>query len=116
VVKTSLFLRVQFQDGERLGPGKIQLLRAIDRTGSISEAARTLEMSYRRAWLLVDEMRRLFGRPVVTATPGGKRGGGAVLTPFGRDLVACYESLGRLAERASRRQIRRLEAWVDRLS
>ena len=95
----SVRLRVDFHAGVRIGPGKIDLLEAIDRTGSISAAGRALGMSYRRAWLLVDELGKLFSRPVVVASAGGAHGGGARLTDFGRALVAAYR---RIEARTSR--------------
>jgi molybdate transport system regulatory protein len=86
-------IRVLFGDNARLGPGKIDLLEAIGRTGSISAAGRELGMSYRRAWLLVDAVNGMFRTPVVTAAAGGAHGGGAQLTDFGRDLVAAYRRI-----------------------
>ena len=86
-------LRITLETGLRLGPGKIDLLEAIDASGSISAAGRSLGMSYRRAWRLVDETGRMFSRPVVVASAGGARGGGARLTEFGRALVAAYRRI-----------------------
>ena len=85
---TRLTLRVDFGPGRSIGPGKIRLLEAIDRTGSISQAGRSLGMSYRRAWLLIDDMNQCFRDAVVSARPGGSQGGGAVLTEFGAELAA----------------------------
>ena len=76
-----------------IGPGKVALLEAIARTGSISSAARSLGMSYRRAWLLVDETNRCLVQPAVTTAVGGKRGGGALLTPAGVELVQRYRTI-----------------------
>lgn len=73
-----------------LGPGKIELLEAIDRSGSISGAARAMGMSYRRAWLLADALNRMFGRAVVSTSPGGAGGGGAEVTAFGRTIATAY--------------------------
>jgi molybdate transport system regulatory protein len=87
---TKLTLRVDLGSGRALGPGKIRLLEAIEKTGSISQAGRKLGMSYRRAWLLVDDMNRCFREPVVTAQPGGSQGGGAALTVFGQK---CHQYL-----------------------
>ena len=72
-----LTVRVDFGADRALGPGKIRLLEAIGKTGSISRAGRALGMSYRRAWLLVDDMNRSFRAPVVATQPGGVQGGGA---------------------------------------
>lgn len=83
-------LRIVFGNAARLGPGKIDLLEAIGRTGSISAGGRELGMSYRRAWVLVDAVNKMFRQPLVTATTGGAQGGGAQLTPFGRAVVAAY--------------------------
>jgi molybdate transport system regulatory protein len=85
-------LRLDF-GGTRLGPGKIDLLEAVGRTGSISAAGRAMGMSYRRAWLLVDAVNQMFDEPVVTAAAGGPHGGGAVLTPFGARLVRAFRAL-----------------------
>lgn len=73
-----------------LGPGKADLLRLIDHSGSISAAARAMGMSYKRAWQLVDEMNRHFSQPVVGANPGGVKGGGAHLTVFGQEVLDRY--------------------------
>lgn len=92
-MEPSLRLRIRFGERGIIGPGKIELLRAIDRTGSISAAARDFSMSYRRAWLLVDAMNTLIGSPVVETTAGGERGGGAHLTEVGRAVVCHYDAL-----------------------
>jgi molybdate transport system regulatory protein len=76
-----------------IGPGKADLLEAIDRCGSISGAARELGMSYRRAWQLADVMNRSFRERLVEAGTGGARGGGARLTPFGRDVLRRYRAM-----------------------
>lgn len=83
-------LRITVKPGMVLGPGKIELLEAIDRSGSISAAARTMGMSYRRAWLLADALNRMFGRAVISALPGGPGGGGAEVTEFGRTIATAY--------------------------
>ena len=90
---TKLTLRVDLGSGRALGPGKIRLLEAIEKTGSISQAGRKLGMSYRRAWLLVDDMNNCFREPVIDAQPGGAHGGGATLTSFGQKLVDRYRAI-----------------------
>ncbi|MDO9707119.1 winged helix-turn-helix domain-containing protein [Paracraurococcus lichenis] len=95
-----LSLRIDLPQG-RIGPGKIALLEAIDREGSISAAGRALGMSYKRAWDLVDALNTMLGTPVVQASLGGYRGGGAVLTDEGRALVADYRAIERAAQRAA---------------
>ena len=99
---TRLTLRVDFGPGRSVGPGKIRLLEAIDRTGSISQAGRSLGMSYRRAWLLIDDMNQCFRDTVVNARPGGSQGGGAVLTEFGAELVRDYRAIEAAAAVAAR--------------
>ena len=76
-----------------LGPGKIDLLEAIDRTGSISAGARALGLSYRRAWDLVKTMNQCFKQPLVERVKGGKGGGGALLTAAGRDMLHLYRTM-----------------------
>lgn len=104
-----LTVRVDFGSDRALGPGKIRLLEAIANTGSISQAGRALDMSYRRAWLLVDDMNRCFRAPVVATQPGGAQGGGASLTPFGRELIEKYRMIEQQATAASRSQLHDLE-------
>lgn len=91
-MNTRLVLRIEAPGG-RIGPGKIALLEAIGREGSISAAARALGMSYRRAWELVESLNALMAAPVVAAAPGGARGGGAALTASGQALVAEYRAI-----------------------
>lgn len=81
-----------------IGPGKVALLEAIARTGSITSAAKELGMSYRRAWLLVDETNRCLIAPAVTTATGGNHGGGTSLTPVGEELVRRYRAAEREAE------------------
>jgi molybdate transport system regulatory protein len=78
-----------------IGPGKVALLEAIGQTGSITSSAKKLGMSYRRAWLLVDETNRCLVRPAVATATGGQRGGGTTLTPAGVELVRRYRALER---------------------
>jgi molybdate transport system regulatory protein len=104
-----LTVRVDFGSKRALGPGKIRLLEAIQKTGSISQAGRALDMSYRRAWLLVDDVNRCFRETVVTKKPGGAHGGGAELTAFGIKLIGQYRSIETRAAAAAKRQMRELE-------
>ena len=87
--------RIDFAENINLGPGKIALLEAVQATGSISDAARVLKMSYRRAWLLVSSLNAAFDQPVTIAATGGKGGGGAQVTAFGTALIAVYRALER---------------------
>lgn len=101
-------LRIKMGDGLILGPGKIDLLDAIVRTGSISAAAREMDMSYRRAWLLVDEMNQMFDAPLVAAAPGGVRGGGAEVTPLGEAVAAAYRRIVKRTQAAIGEELSRL--------
>lgn len=93
-------LRISRGDDIAIGPGKIALLEAIERTGSITAAARMLGMSYRRAWLLADTMNRCFTAPVVEAAAGGPGGGGTRLTALGREVVQSYRRIETTAQMA----------------
>jgi molybdate transport system regulatory protein len=86
-------LRLGFGGDQALGPGKIRLLETIAETGSISAAGRAMAMSYRRAWMLVDELNHMFTEPLVEARPGGTNGGGTSLTPTGEDVVRRYRDI-----------------------
>src|SRR5687767_9126941 len=80
-------------DAPAMGPGKARLVDLIDSTGSISAAARAMDMSYRRAWLLVAALNESFTEPVIVAATGGTSGGGARVTPFGKRLVARFHAM-----------------------
>ena len=86
-------LRIDFPDVDRLGRGKIMLLELIVETGSISAAGRAMDMSYRRAWLLVDALNQMFSTPVVESRHGGKQGGGAAVTEFGMQLITRFRTM-----------------------
>jgi len=107
---TRIFLRLDFGDERQIGPGKIRLLELVRDTGSISAAGRALDMSYRRAWLLIDDLNASFREPVLTTTLGGKGGGGAVLSPFGLELIARYREMERMAAQALAEHLAPLEA------
>jgi molybdate transport system regulatory protein len=95
-------LRIDFAPAGSVGPGKIALLEAIEASGSLSQAARELGMSYRRAWGLLDDLNRALREPVASASVGGAGGGGAVLTRFGRELIAAYREVERIAADAAK--------------
>jgi molybdate transport system regulatory protein len=101
-----LSIRIDLASGSRIGPGKIALLEAIRTTGSISAGARSLGMSYRRAWLLVEEVNQTLREPAVTAETGGRRGGGAVLTPVGERVIALYRAIESNARTAANQEFR----------
>lgn len=98
-----LSIRLDLPEGAGyIGPGKIELLRRIGLHQSIAAAARSMDMSYRRAWLLVKELNGLFAEPLVDKWLGGKSRGGAVLTPAGERLIEAYEIVVRESARANR--------------
>jgi molybdate transport system regulatory protein len=83
-----------------IGPGKADLLEAIGRTGSISAAGREMDMSYRRAWMLVDVLNASFAKPLVETATGGNRGGGARLSAYGAEVLRRYRAMEATAEQA----------------
>jgi molybdate transport system regulatory protein len=87
--------RIDFAENSNLGPGKIALLERIKTHGSVSEAARRMGMSYRRAWLLLDSLNRSFEVPATVNSVGGRGGGGAEVTPFGILLIERYREVER---------------------
>lgn len=88
-----IILRLRFSGDQRLGRGKMELLSHIKDTGSISAAGRAMDMSYRRAWLLVTELNDMFDTPSVERQRGGQKGGGAFLTPFGEELLLRFRQM-----------------------
>jgi molybdate transport system regulatory protein len=104
-----VLLRLYLSSDRPLGPGKVQILESIRDGGSISEAARWMKMSYRSAWLLVDSMNSLFKKPVVNTTLGGRGGGSATLTDFGRDVILRYRTMERATRRAIAKDLAALE-------
>ena len=91
-----------------MGPGKVALLEAIIDTGSITAAAKKMGMSYRRAWMLIDQVNRCMKAPVVTTSPGGRDGGGTNVTPTGLELIKRYRSIEREATAVTGADIRAL--------
>lgn len=94
-------IRIDFTENVHVGPGKIALLEAIKSTGSISDAARSLGMSYRRAWMLINSLKQGFSDAVTVSSTGGPGGGGARVTPFGASLIKQYRLLERDVGRLS---------------
>jgi molybdate transport system regulatory protein len=109
-----LSVRIDLDTEGRIGPGKIQLLENIRSHGSISAAGRAMDMSYKRAWDLVDEINRICGRAAVERQTGGRNGGGALLTPFGTSLVARYRRIERTAASAVRKELAALRTDIGR--
>jgi molybdate transport system regulatory protein len=111
---TRLSIRIDLASGDRIGPGKIALLEAIRSTGSISAAARSLGMSYRRAWLLVEEVNGALLEPAVTAETGGRSGGGAALTAAGEKVIGLYRAIESHARSAAHGEFRAIGKLVRR--
>lgn len=110
----SLRLRILLDPDGHIGPGKVELLEGIARLGSISAAGRAMGMSYRRAWELVEEMNRIFGRPVAETQAGGRQGGGARLTDLGQCVVTRFRAAEAAADAAIAAEVAALQAAVDR--
>lgn len=91
-------IKADFGNGLRLGAGKVRLLEMVAETGSISAAARAMDMSYRRAWLLIDELNEIFHVPVIETAAGGSGGGGAKITEHGKRLIQLYNELQKEAD------------------
>ena len=107
-------VRIDFATLCSVGPGKIALLEAIDRTGSLSQAARDLGMSYRRGWQLLWSLNTSFRRRSVVTAKGGRGGGGARVTPFGRELIRRYRAFERDAEARAVRAFKGIAAKARR--
>jgi len=107
---TRVKLRLLFPGEHSLGPGKVELLEAVQEHGSISAAARSMAMAYRHAWDLIDDLNQYFGAPVVDTATGGRTGGGARLTPLGLEVVRRFRAMERRARRAVAPELAALEA------
>lgn len=107
-VTAKLWIRVDLGGEDRIGPGKIALLRAVKTEQSISGAARAIGMSYRRAWLLIDSLKKSFGAPLVETHIGGRGRGGAQLTELGEAVIAGYDEIGTVALKAAKPALQRL--------
>ncbi len=112
--KAKFRLRITVGDVIAIGPGKVSLLEAIGETGSITAAAKRLDMSYRRAWLLLDELNGALKKPAVDSAKGGTHGGGSALTEVGRQVIDLYRRVEATAERACRADLKRLLGLLAR--
>lgn len=106
-------IRIDLDNGVRLGPGKAQLLELIAEHGSIRAAGASIGMSYRRAWLLGDEINRMFKEPSIFTRHGGKSGGGAGLTEFGQELLSRYRRMEKASRDAMSADLDWLESNAD---
>ena len=105
-------MRIRNGDAVALGPGKVELLEAVREYGSISAAARSLGMSYRRAWLLIDELNRSLKAPATHSEQGGQSGGGCTLTPVGENIIRLYRDVEVEAQRSCAKQISELTRLI----
>jgi molybdate transport system regulatory protein len=103
-----LKIRIDFGQDALIGPGKVELLETIQKTGSIRSAASAMKMSYRRAWILLQGAQLIMGAPVIDAKTGGAHGGGAALTETGRALVSHYRRIEKLAAKSAAADLRAL--------
>ena len=110
---TRLTIRIDFDDARQIGHGKIRLLELISAHGSISRAAKEMGMSYRRAWLLADEMNRMFVKPVMETRPGGSGGGFARLTSFGHAVIGHYRAIESQSLKQFEKQLSELEQGLS---
>jgi molybdate transport system regulatory protein len=101
----NLRIRIYLGPDVFLGPGKADLLQGIAETGSIAAAGRRMNMSYKRAWYLVDTLNGYFEEPLVVSSKGGRAGGGASLTDTGRAVLECYRRVQEKAEDATEQEL-----------
>lgn len=107
-----LRLRLVLRPGAMLGPGKADILELIRETGSISAAGRRMNMSYKRAWTLVETLNGMFDAPLVASARGGAKGGGAHLTEAGEAVLAAYRRIEAASARAAEAEIASLVAML----
>ena len=108
-----LWVKIDLGARGQIGPGKIALLRAIEAEQSIAAAARAMDMSYRRAWLLVDQLNQTAGAAVVETRVGGAGRGGAAVTELGRQIVAQYDRLLASAQAGGDAELKALEKLLS---
>jgi len=106
--------RIDFTESSNLGPGKIALLEGIRTYRSVSEAARRMNISYRRAWLLLDSLNKSFDMPATVNSVGGRGGGGAKITPFGLLLIESYREVERKLNDVAGECLKEIRARVNR--
>ena len=105
-------MRITAGDTIAIGPGKIRLLEAILETGSLTAGAKSIDMSYRRAWLLINELNSSLKKPAVESAKGGEHGGGSVVTDVGRRLIEHYRSIEATATVACKAEIRAMTSLL----
>jgi molybdate transport system regulatory protein len=113
MARVAFRFRIDFANGFSVGPGKIELLHAINKHGSLSEAAKSIGLSYRRAWLLVKDLNDTFRYPITTSTVGGRTGGGVCVTPLGKMLISAYEEADQYHREYSSTHLKRLAGMLS---
>lgn len=108
IAMTLVRFRVDLPGGHSIGPGKVRLLELLEEHGSISAAARAMRISYRQAWILLTDLNDSLGEPLFETVTGGRKGGGARLTPLGRKVVQRYRALAAAIDGVARRTLRGL--------
>lgn len=111
---TRIILRIDFDDEHYIGHGRIELLELIAEHGSIAKAAKAMDMSYKRAWYLLDEFNKCFDAPLIERYQGGKGGGSARLTAWGEEVVRRYREMERKAQAALGAHVTALEKHLAR--
>lgn len=86
---------IEFEDHVLLGEGRVKLLKAIEETGSLSKAAKSLNISYKKAWDLIDSVNKSAKKPLTITSTGGKGGGGAKLTEYGKQLITAFDNINK---------------------
>ena len=86
---------IETNDKVLLGEGRVRLLKAIEETGSLSKASKSLKISYKKAWSLIDSVNKSSKKPITVSSIGGKGGGGAQLTPYGKSLITAFEKINK---------------------
>lgn len=107
-------MRIRKGETVALGPGKVSLLEAVREHGSISAAARSLDMSYRRAWMLLDELNASLKSPATVSEQGGNSGGGCRVTPVGETIIRLYRDIEIEAQKTCAKQIAALTRLMVR--
>jgi molybdate transport system regulatory protein len=107
-------LRIDFGEERYIGHGRIQLLELIGERGSIAQAAKAMDMSYKRAWYLMDEFSAIFAEPLIERQHGGRGGGAATLTPFGAEIVRQYREMEAKALTVFAKPLASMEAHLAR--
>ena len=106
-------LRLAWKGHHLFGPGKADLLEGIAQTGSISQAASRMKMSYMKAWLLIQHLEKRIRTPLVQKARGGNTGGGATLTPAGEALLKAYRAMEADCQRVAQKHLKGIAKYID---